>query len=370
MTEESEKILKKAILGISLKPKHLIFCTVYITDRRLIFKDQKGKVQKIGYSHIHEFLTDKGRLGIRFIYPRPLFGYPDEFIRMNIVNLQRIEGGEIKGVESPKWVAAWKKYLSNIHEKRLHDLVAQREEEEDEVLFVEQIERSDKGLDRCENVKSREKMLVTCSNGFSKKLKVYITNKRILIKLKSSDYLIIPYSLLYEVIPDTKGAKLHVTFSYAQHIEGVDSEISEIALQRIPVEGEEYPEVLNTRWVEDWEAFFAQVLSLFAPKKGVIDLNEMAQILSEMRHSPAKYTLSPSAQKGWDTACASAIKQLKEIGQRDLYQYMKYLIDEYENWQVRAFAEPDESRRKAYEGSVQALSSILTYVARETMLEE
>jgi len=370
MTEESEKILKKAILGISLKPKHLIFCNVYITERRLIFKDQKGKVQKIGYTHIHEFLTDQGRLGIRFIYPRPLFGSTEEFIRMNILNLERIEGGEIKTVQNSKWAAAWKKYLSNIHEKYLHELVAQRKEEDDELLFVEQIQRSDKGLDRCENVKGREKMLVTCPNGFSKKLKVYITNKRMLIKLKTNDYLIIPYSLLYEVIPDTAGANLHVTLSYAQYIEGVDSEISEITLQRIPDEGEEYPQVLNTRWVEDWEAFFAQVLSLFAPKKGVLDLNEMAEILSEMRHSPAKYNLSPSAQKGWDTACASAIKQLKEIGKRDLYLYLKYLIDEYENWQVRAFAEPDDSRRKAYEGSVQALSSILTYIAKETMLEE
>ena len=370
MTEESGKVLKKAILGVSLKPKHLIFCTVYVTDRSLIFKDQKGKVQKIGYTHIHEFVTDQGRLGIRFIYPRPLFGSTEEFIRVNILNLQRIEGGEIKAVQNPKWAGAWKKYLSNIHEKYLHELVKQRKEEEDELLFVEQIERSEKGLETCENVKSREKMLVICPNGFSKKLKVYITNKRILIRLKSSDYLIIPYSLLYEVIPDTKEAKLHVKLSYAQSVEGIDSEISEIILQRIPVEGEEYPKVLDNRWVEDWDAFFGQVLSLFAPKKGVIDMNEMAEILSEMRHSPAKYNLSPSAQKGWDTACASAIKQLKQIGQRDLYQYLKYLIDEYENWQVRAFAEPNESRRKAYEGSVQALSSILTYVAKETMLEQ
>jgi len=369
MTEEPEKVLKKAILGVSLKPKHLTICTVYATDRGLIFKDQKGKVQRIGYTHIHEFVTDQGRLGIRFIYPRPLFGLTDEFIRMNVLNLQRIEGGEIKTVQDPKWAAAWKKYLSSIHEKYLHALVAQREEQEDELLFVEQIERSEKGLDTCENVKGREKMIVSCPNGFSKKLKVYITNKRIIIKLKSSDYLLIPYSLLYEVVSDIKEATLHVTFSYPQLFEGVDSEISEITLQRIPADGEEYPEVLGKRWVEDWDAFFGQVLSLFAPKKGVIDLNEMAGILSEMRHSPAKYNLSPSAQKGWDTACAGAIKQLKAIGERDLYQYLKYLIDEYENWQVRSFAEPDESRQKAYEGSVQALSSILTYVAKETMLE-
>jgi hypothetical protein len=370
MTEESDKVLKKAILGVSLKPNHLIFCTVYVTDKRLIFKDQKGKIQKIGYTHIHEFVTDQGRLGVRFIYPRPLFGSAEEFIRMNILNLERIEGGGVKAVQNTKWAAAWKKYISNIHEKYLHDLVAQREDDEDELLFVEQIERSDKGLDTCENVKSREKMLVTCPNGFSNKLKVYITNRRILIKLKSSDYIIIPYSLIYEVVPEKKDALLHITFSYPQQIEGVDSEISEVILQRIPVEGEEYPQVHNTRWVEEWEEFFAETLSLFAPKKGVIDLNEMAGILSEMRHSPAKYNLTPSAQKGWDTACASAIKQLKQIGERDLYQYLKYLIDEYENWQVRAFAEPDEARRKAYDGSVQALSSILTYVAKETMLEE
>ena len=370
MTEKSEKVLKKAILGVSLKPKHLVLCTVYVTESGFVFKARNGRVQKIKYTHIHEFVTDQGRLGVRFIYPRPLFGSGEEFIRMNILNLQRIEGGDVKAVQNPKWAGAWKKYLSNIHETYLHDLVKQRKEEEDDLLFVEQIERSDQGLDTCENVKSREKMLFSCPNGFSKKLKVYITNKRILVKLKSSDYLIIPYSLIYEIISDKKDATLRVTFSYAQYIEGVDSEISEITLQRIPVEGEEYPHVYNTRWVEDWEDFFAEVLSLFAPKKGVIDLNEMAGILSEMRHSPAKYNLSPSAQKGWDTACASAIKQLKQIGGRDLYQYLKYLIDEYENWQVRAFAEPDDSRRKAYEGSVQALSSILTYVAKETMLEE
>jgi hypothetical protein len=61
---------------------------------------------------------------------------------------------------------------------------------------------------------------------------------------------------------------------------------------------------------------------------------------------------------------------VKSIGNHDLYLYIKYLTDEYENWQLRASAEPNEARQKAYEGSVLALSSILKYVAQQTMLEE
>ena len=370
MAKDSEKILKKVILGASCQLKQMLYCAMYVTEQGLIFQDQKGNNQKIPYTHIHEFIPDRGRVSIRFVYPRSFFGSREEYIRLSIVSLQRIEGGGIKAVPNPKWADAWKNYLSDVHETHLHDLAARYEAEQDDLLFIERIERSTEGLETCENVKSREKMIFTCPNGFSKKLKVYITNKRILIKLKSSDYLIIPYSLVYEVFSDKKEATLRIKFAYPQCIDGINDEISEAVLQRIPVDGETYSHVHNARWVEEWDAFFAEVLTLFAPKNGVIDFNKMVEILDEMKHSPVTYNLSSYAQRGWATACASAIDQLKSIGKRDLYLYMKYLIDEYENWQVRATAEPNEARRKAYEGSVQALSSILKYVAQQTMLKE
>ena len=370
MAEEFENILKKGIVGVSLKQKQVIFCTLYVTDTNLILKDQNGTVQEIEYTHIHDILSDKGSLAIRCIYPRPFFGSEEEYIRITIVRLEKSEDGNLKIVLSQKWSDSWKRYLSQILEAYLDNLDLKKKGEGNDLFFSERIERSDKGLGTCENVKRHEKMLITCPHGLSKIFKVYITNTRILIKLKSHDYLIVPFSVIHTIFYNKRGARLNISFSCAQRIEHIQSEIHEISFQRIPVDGEKYVHVHNTRWVEEWEWFFTELFSQFSQEKDVFGRKEMVTLLSEIRYSPARYNLPVHTQRGWDSACASASEQLRRIETPDRYQYLNYLIDEYEDWQLRACAETDELQQKACTGSVLALSSILTYFAKKAILKE
>ncbi|NLL11750.1 MAG: hypothetical protein GX268_12860, partial [Methanomicrobiales archaeon] len=193
---------------------------------------------------------------------------------------------------------------------------------------------------------------------------VYATNNRLIVKIKSRDYIIIPYSVFYhsDCDPDSR---MKITFSFPQEVEGFENAISKMYLKRIPVHDEEYPEQLQERWADEWSELFKKVTSLFREHKGAVSPDEMLEMLIEMKHSPTKYNLSSYAKQGWDRACGLAVERFG-YERNDLFLFMNFLLHEYEEMKTRSMAEPDPARQEAYYGSEMAYNAILAYINQHT----
>ncbi len=368
--EDGEELKKKTVVSILFTPRKRYISRLYVTNTRIIAKNQKKEILKVSYEHVHEItVTDGYRVCIRCNTPHRFFGEKEEYLRLYFHGLKRKEGGVIVPLEDPKWAKAWAKYL-NGQVKAYQQEVTRRKHEmqsaDDDLLLIEGIQRTTAGLDPFEIVKAKEKMQVWLDDESLSNCVIYATNNRLLIKVRSSDYLVIPYSVIYTYERDRK-KRLTITFSFPQLVEGFEAEISRLSLQRIPPGGEEYPAKMEERWFEEWEEFFAQITSLFRKHKGAISHDEMLEMLVEMKHSPTKYNLSTYGKQGWDRACGLALDRFGRQGD-DLYLYMNFLLQEYEDMKNRALAEPDPARQDAYLGSEMAYNSILAYINQHTKM--
>ncbi|MDD1727477.1 MAG: hypothetical protein LUQ50_00230 [Methanospirillum sp.] len=365
--EDGESVLKKTIAAVfyTLKARHI--SKVYVTDRRIVIKNRKNELIRISFAHVHEItVEDQYRLCIRCNTPQRFFHEREEYTRLYLHGLKKKEGGVIAPLEDPKWSESWRRYLNSLV-KKYQAAVAQKkremQNEEDELLFIEGIQRRANGLDPFAIVKTKEKLQIWFDDTELNACTLYATNEHLLVKIKSSDYLVVPYSVIYTTAPVEK-ERFCITFSFPQEIEGFSQPLSKMYIKRIPVPDEQYPKKVQERWIEGWQEFFNQVTSAFKAHKGAISHDEMLEMLIEMKHSPTKYSLSAYAKQGWDRACALAVDRFG--GMDDLYLFQTFLLKEYEDMKNRAMAEPDNARQEAYLGSEMAYNSILAYINQHT----
>jgi hypothetical protein len=237
--------------------------------------------------------------------------------------------------------------------------------EEDDLLFIECMQRRTTGLDPFAIVKNKEKLLIWFDTTELDACTLYATNEHLLIKIKSADFLLVPYSVIYSTAPDGKD-RICITFSFPQDVEGFPDSISKMYIQRIPTPNEQYPKQVEERWMESWQEFFTRVTTAFKAHKGAISRDELFEMLIEMKHSPTKYTLSSYAKQGWDRACGLAVERFGYTD--DLYLFQNFLLQEYEDMKNRALAEPDPARQDAYTGSEMAYNAILSYINQHTRM--
>lgn len=362
--QDGEVLLKKTVAAVFFSPKIKYVTKIYITNQRIVIKNQKNQFIKLSYSFIHEISVENGKfLCIRCNTPMRFFEEKDEYVRIYLHGLKRKEGGTLVLFDDPKWPLFWKKLIS-IQVKKFQREEAQKklemQQEDEELLLIEGVVRSHEGLDQFEIVKTREKLQIWIDEFFYESCTLYATNNRLIMKIRSGDYLIIPYSVIYQSKGDSEG-RICITFSFPQSVEGFENEISRMCIKRIPKPCEEYPEKIQERWQEDWSDFFKKVTSSFKEHKGAISSEEMLEMLIEMKHSPTKYTLSSYAKQGWDRACGLALDRFHHYSE-DLFLYQNFLLQEYEEMKTRAVAEPDTARQEAYRGSEMAYSAILSYI--------
>jgi len=365
--EEGESVLKKTIAAVfyTLKARHI--SKIYVTDRRIIIKNRSGEFIKLLFENIHEISVEDGtRLCIRCNSPLRFFMEREEYVRLYLNGLQRKEGNVIAILDDPKWADSWRKYLNSLV-KRYQTGVAQKkremQNEEEELLFIECVQRRSNGLDPFAIVKMKEKLLVWFDNTELDACSVYATSDHILIKIRSSDYLVVPYSVIYSTEPDGKD-RISITFSFPQDVEGFPDSLLKMFIQRIIPSGEQYPKKMQERWEDGWQEFFTRVTSAFKAHKGAISNDEMLEMLVEMKHSPTKYNLNSYAKQGWDRACGLAVERFGYMN--DLYLFQNFLLQEYEDMKNRAIAEPDTARQEAYQGSEMAYNAILSYIKQHT----
>ncbi|HWQ65742.1 MAG TPA: hypothetical protein VN372_02610 [Methanospirillum sp.] len=364
---DGESVLKKTVAAVFYTQKERQISKIYITDRRIIVKSRKDEYIRLSFEHIHEItIEDEYRICIRCNTPQRFFQEREEYIRLYLHGLKRKEGNVIAILDDPKWAESWKKYLSSLV-KRYQNSIAEKRREmqntEEDLLFIEGIQRRKEGLDPFAIVKTKEKMKIWFDETVLNECTLYATSEHILVKIQSSDYLIVPYSVIYSTIPDGKD-RISITFSFPQEVEGFPDTLSKMYIQRITAPDEEYSNKMQERWVDSWQNFFTKVTSAFKAHKGAISRDEMLDMLVEMKHSPTKYTLSPYAKQGWDRACGLALERFGYT--EDLYLFQNFLLQEYEDMKNRALAEPDPARQEAYKGSEMAYNSILAYINQHT----
>lgn len=365
--EDGESVLKKTIAAVfyTLKERHI--SKVYVTDRRIVIKNRKNEYIKITFDHIHEItVEDRYRLCIRCNTPQRFFMEREEYVRLYLHGLQRKEGNVIAALDDSKWAEAWKKYLNSLVKKYQAGVAQKKREmqsEEEELLFIEGVQRRTNGLDPFAIVKTKEKMLIWFDDTELNACNLYATSDHLLVKVKSSDYLVIPYSVIYSTAPEGKD-RICITFSFPQEVEGFSGTLSKMFIKRIPPSDEQYTGQREGRWIEGWQEFFTRVTSAFKAHKGAISRDEMLEMLVEMKHSPTKYSLSAYAKQGWDRACGLAVERFGYMD--DLYLFQNFLLQEYEDMKNRAVAEPDSARQEAYMGSEMAYNSILAYINQHT----
>jgi len=365
---KGETLLKKGVAAVFFNPKTRFITKFYVTNYRLIIKNQKNQVIKLSYELIHEIYVENNTyVCIRCNTPMRFFDGKEEYVRIFMHGLKRKEGGGLKVLDDPKWPNYWKKFINTQVLQYQSEIASKKQSmqtEDDELLLIEGVTRSKEGLDQFEIVKTREKMQVRFDNFYYESCMVYATNNRLVVKIKSGDYIIIPYSVIYTSEQDP-GGEISITFSFPQDVEGFESEISKMFIKRIPKAGEEYPEKLQERWNEEWSEFFRKVTSQFREHKGAVSPDEMLEMLIEMKHSPTKYNLSSYAKQGWDRACGLAVERFG-YDNSDLFLFMNFLLHEYEEMKTRSMAEPDPARQEAYRGSEMAYSAILSYINHHT----
>ncbi|KAF5088085.1 hypothetical protein DSECCO2_40420 [anaerobic digester metagenome] len=366
--QKGESLLKKGVAAVFFTPKNRYVTKIYITNYRLIIKNQKNQLIKLSYDLIHEIYVENNKyLCIRCNTPLRFFDGKDEYVRIFLHGLKRKEGGGLILLDDPKWPNYWKKILS-VQISKYQSQIAQKkhamQNEEDDLLLIEGVVRSKEGLDEFEIVKTREKMDIWFDDYFYEACMLYATNNRLIIKIKSRDFIIIPYSVIYTAQSEDDD-KISINFSFPQCVEGFENDISKMQIKRISKPSDEYPEQIQERWHDEWNEFFKKVTSQFREHKGAISEDEMFEMLIEMKHSPTKYNLSSYAKQGWDRACGLALDRFGyEKG--DLFLYMNFLLKEYEEMKTRAMAEPDSARQEAYRGSEMAYSAILSYINHHT----
>lgn len=365
--EDGEGVLKKTVAAVFYTHKARHISKVYVTDRRLIIKNRSGEFIKISFEHIHEItVEEETRLCIRCNTPQRFFLESEEYVRLYLQGLKKKEGNVIAILDDPKWADAWRKYLNSLVRRFQTGIARKKREmqnEEEELLFIEGIQRRSTGLDPFAIVKTKEKLLIWFDSTELDACTMYATSEHLLVKVRSSDYLMVPYSVIYATESDGVD-RICITFSFPQEVEGFPDSLSKMYIQRIPSQGEQYPEQMQERWMEGWQEFFTRVTSAFKAHKGAISHDEMLEMLVEMKHSPTKYNLSSYAKQGWDRACGLAVERFGYAD--DLYLFQNFLLQEYEEMKNRAVAEPDNARQEAYMGSEMAYNAILSYINQHT----
>jgi len=365
--EEGESVLKKTITAVFYTHKTRHISKMYVTDRRLVLKNRAGEFIRLSFDHIHEItVEDERRVCIRCNSPQTFFQEREEYLRLYLQGLKRKEGNVIAILDDPKWAQSWTKYLNSLVRKYQSGVARKKREmqsEEEELLFIEGMQRRSHGLDPFAIVKTKEKLLIWFDSTELDACTMYATGDHLLVKVKSADYLVIPYSVIYSTTTMGKG-RICLTFSFPQEVEGFPAPLSKMYIQRIPSSDEQYPQQMQERWVEGWMEFFTRVTSAFKAHKGAISHDEMLEMLVEMKHSPTKYNLSSYAKQGWDRACGLAVERFGYMD--DLYLFQNFLLQEYEEMKNRAMAEPDPARQEAYMGSEMAYNAILAYINQHT----
>ncbi|NLG03503.1 MAG: hypothetical protein GX567_06710, partial [Clostridia bacterium] len=303
--QKGESLLKKGVAAVFFTPKNRYVTKIYITNYRLIIKNQKNQLIKLSYDLIHEIYVENNKyLCIRCNTPLRFFDGKDEYVRIFLHGLKRKEGGGLILLDDPKWPNYWKKILSVQISKYQSQIALKKhamQNEEDDLLLIEGVVRSKEGLDEFEIVKTREKMDIWFDDYFYEACMLYATNNRLIIKIKSRDFIIIPYSVIYTAQSEDDD-KISINFSFPQCVEGFENDISKMQIKRISKPSDEYPEQIQERWHDEWNEFFKKVTSQFREHKGAISEDEMFEMLIEMKHSPTKYNLSSYAKQGWDRA--------------------------------------------------------------------
>ena len=367
LCEDGESVLKKTITLVFYTHKARHISKMYVTDRRLILKNQSGDFINLSFDHIHEIIVeDDLKICIRCNTPQRFFLETEEYLRLYLQGLKRKEGNVITILDDPKWADSWRKYLNSQVKKFQSDSARKKNEmqkEEDDLLFIEGVQRRSNGLDPFAIVKTKEKLLIWFDATELDACTMYATGDHLLIKIKSADFLVVPYSVIYTTTALGNG-RICITFSFPQEVEGFPDTLSKMYLERIKSPGEQYPDLIQSRWIEGWMEFFTRVTSAFKAHKGAISHDEMLEMLIEMKHSPTKYTLNSYAKQGWDRACGLAVERFGYMD--DLYLFQNFLLQEYEDMKNRAVAEPDPARQEAYLGSEMAYNSILSYINQHT----
>ena len=368
--EEGETLLKKGVAAVFFTPKTRFITKIYITNKRLVIKNQKNQLIHLSYDLIHEiYIENELYVCIRCNTPLRFFNGKDEYVRIFLHGLKRKEGGGLTLLEDAKWSKYWKKVITD-QVDQYHSYIARKkhalQDEEDDLILIEGVVRAKEGLDAFEVVKTRERLQVWFDDFYYENCMVYATNTRLIVKIKSRDHIIIPYSVIYSFHTDPDEI-IVISFSFPQSIDGFDNDISKLSIKRIPKADEKYPGQIQERWNSEWVDFFKKVTSQFREHKGVISEDEMLEMLIEMKHSPTKYNLSLYAKQGWDRACGLALERFG-YEKDDLFIYMNFLLQEYEEMKTRAMAEPDSARQEAYKGSELAYSAILSYINHHTRI--
>lgn len=366
--QEGEILLKKGVAAVFFTPQKRYVTKIYITNHRLIIKNQKNQTIKLCYDLIHEIYVENNTyVCIRCNTPLRFFEEKEEYVRIYLHGLKRKEGGGLTVLQDPKWPTFWKKLIDAQTLKFQCDVAQKKhamQEEGEVLLFIEGVMRSRTGLDQFEVVKTREKMQIWFDDYYYESCMLYATNDRIIVKIKSGDYIIVPYSVIY-TSQNEESNKIAIHFSFPQCVDGFENEISKLYLKRISKTGEEYPDQVQNRWNDEWNDFFRKVTYQFREHKGAVSQDEMLEMLIEMKHSPTKYNLSSYAKQGWDRACGLALERFG-CENEDLFLYMNFLLQEYEEMKTRAMAEPDVARQEAYQGSEMAYSAILSCINHHT----
>lgn len=362
--QEEEILLKKIVAAVFFNPKSRYITKIYITNHRILMKNQKNQIIKLSYNDIHEItVQDSDKIHIRCNTPMRFFDENEDHVSIFIYGLKRKAGGGLTKLSDPGWPLFWRNFIYK-RIKVFQDSTAKKKQslqyEDNEPKIIEKVKRSKSGIGQFEIVKSRDTLDVWLDDFIYPSSRVYSTGSQFVIKIGDEDYILVPYSVIYDYQIDNE-RKICIIFSFPQKIEGFENEISKMSLKKISDSADKYHDQITDRWYEDWMDRLKQVTAHFYQHKGAVGADDMLDILMEIKHSPAKYNLSSYSKQGWDRACGLALERFRLIGD-DLFLYMNFLLSEYEEMKIRVMAEPDPARQEAFLGSEMAYSAILRYI--------
>jgi hypothetical protein len=154
--QNGETLLKKGVAAVFFTPKTRHITKFYITNFRLIIKNQKNQFIKLSYDQIHEIYVENNvYLCVRCNTPLRFFNGKEEYVRIFMHGLKRKEGGGLTLLDDPKWPKFWKRYINDKLNRYQSDIAQKKhamQNEEEDLLLIEGVVRSKEGLDQFEIV--------------------------------------------------------------------------------------------------------------------------------------------------------------------------------------------------------------------------
>ena len=263
--EDVEVLLKKLVAAVFINNKGSYISKIYLTNYRLVIKNQKDQIIRISYSHIHQIsIENQNKICIKCNKPMRFFD-GEEYTRVFFYGLKKKEGDGLTRLTDPKWAVYWKNCINNRvkeYHKNLDNKKKNVKFSDKEPDFIEGVRRETTGLGKFEIVKTREVLNIWIDGFVFPSCKVYTTLKQVVIKLGQDDFINIPYSVISNYSKE-RNNKFCIIFSFPQTIKGFENKILKICLENDQESEDKYYEKISWKWMDGWIEILKQVILQF-----------------------------------------------------------------------------------------------------------